>query len=855
MQDDLPTQRFDPDSRETVRVPPARKDVVFGRYEMVSLLGVGGMGEVWLTRDTKFGNQELAIKFLKGELASDPKAREDLQNEVRNNRALSHKNIMKAYQFESDEAASEIVRRYAISMEYVKGLPMNKLMAKRGGWFEVEHIKGWVIQLCDAMQHAHEARDDKGQKRPVVHRDLKPANMMIHENGDLKVCDFGIGCTVEETMSRLTNQIAPAGTLAYMSPDQLRGKAPSASHDIYSIGATIYELITGKPPFFRGNSPALIEQIKSETAPSMTDRRKEEGFTGRDYKQIPVEWEKAVASCLAKLPEERPASVKDLRELLEGKPAVVKKPPSPSKLKWLALAAAILLAAGLGGYMYWKSQIQLLPPVLAMEKAAKITPDEANLLNQTLRGPDGYEKSLAARMVADDGKLPVENWRNYSGLVPAKSDAVAKLRPLLQTGSIHEQEFPGLLDDLAGANGDSAKDLASRLVNDKSISADDWRIARKPDPLVANIKLLTESGAVKPAESAMLLAALAGSNGKDELLSAQKLAKGETTVDQWRAAHGKVAPVDPFFARVQPLVKSKLVTTKEGKWLRDALAGEKNDNEKILAGRLVDEKSITPGVWRAKTALSYLLGDDEVIDPANPPPAIDLPLNETTNVRLLRIDPGSFIHGSPKEELGRKTNEMPQEMVKIDTILYLGMYEVTQAQYTSIMPRNPSYWRKHPNWPIDQVNWQDVQGPNGFMTRLNHILSTKYGGSLVADLPTEDEWEYACRAGTDTSFNNGKNITNITSDESLDLLANYNRADEGSPMPVGSFQPNDWGLYDMHGNVEEWTRDRFLRGGSWHATAVNCRVGWRTQKSMDSSPSNEDGFRLALRLKGDVPKE
>ena len=855
MQDDLPTQRFDPDSRETIRVPQ-RKEVVFGRYEMVSLLGVGGMGEVWLTRDTKFGNQELAIKFLKGELANDPKAREDLQNEVRNNRALSHKNIMKAYQFESDETALEIVRRYAISMEYVKGLPMNKLMAKRGGWFEVEDIRNWIIQLCDAMQHAHEARDDKGQKRPVVHRDLKPANMMIHENGDLKVCDFGIGCTVEETMSRLTNQIAPAGTLAYMSPDQLRGKAPAPSHDIYSIGATIYELLTGKPPFFRGSSPALVEQIKAEKAPSMADRRKEEEFSGREYKPIPIEWERAVASCLAKLPEERPASVKDLRQLLEGRPAaVVNVTRTPGRWKWVTIAAAALLAAGLGGFAYWKSQIQLLPQVSRMEGAAKITPDEAKLLNQTLRGPDGYEKSLASRLVADDGKLPVENWRNYSSLVPAKSDAVAKVRPLLQSGAIREREFSGLIDDLAGANGDSAKELASKLVNDKSINADDWRAARKPDPLVANVKLLTESGAVNASESALLLEALAGSKGKDELVNAQKLAKGETTVDQWRAMRTGAAPVDPFAAQVQPLVKTKQITPDEGKWLRDSLAGEKSPNEKILAGRLVNEKSITLGVWRGKTSYSYLLKDDEAVDPANPPPAIDLPLSDTTTVRLLRVDPGTFTHGSPKDELGRRTNEMPQEMAKIDAPFYLGMYEVTQAQYTSIMPRNPSYWRKHPNWPIDQVSWQDVAGPNGFIPRLNRILATKYAGSLVADLPTEDEWEYACRAGTETSFNNGKNITNNTSDEGLDLLANYNRADEGSPTAVGSYQPNAWGFYDMHGNVEEWTQDRFLRGGSWHSTAVNCRAGFRTEKGVDSSPSNEDGFRLTLRLKANLPKQ
>jgi len=133
--------------------------------------------------------------------------------------------------------------------------------------------------------------------------------------------------------------------------------------------------------------------------------------------------------------------------------------------------------------------------------------------------------------------------------------------------------------------------------------------------------------------------------------------------------------------------------------------------------------------------------------------------------------------------------------------------------------------------------------------KLNQMLAVKFGGTLIADLPTEEEWEYACRAGTQTTFNNGRNITNTDSDPGLDLIANYNRASNGSPRPVGSLAPNAWGLYDMHGNVAEWCQNRYWRGGSWSSKAAFCRAGWRNQISPDAAPSNQVGLRLVLRYK------
>ena len=105
---------------------------------------------------------------------------------------------------------------------------------------------------------------------------------------------------------------------------------------------------------------------------------------------------------------------------------------------------------------------------------------------------------------------------------------------------------------------------------------------------------------------------------------------------------------------MKPFVATGAVTPSEGQWLRDALAGEKGDGEKSLAGRLVEEKALTPGQWRALTTFSYALDESAAVDPAHLPPAIDLPLNAAISVRLLRIDPGTFMRGSPKDELGRQ---------------------------------------------------------------------------------------------------------------------------------------------------------------------------------------------------------
>ncbi len=196
------------------------------------------MGVVWLAHDEKL-DREVALKFLPETVKLDVAILDDLKRETRKSLELTHPNIVRIYDFVDDEYAA------AISMEYIDGATLSKMRVDREKkFFEPAELATWVRQICLALDHAH-------QEAKVVHRDLKPSNLMINSKGQAKIADFGIARSLSDSVSRMTQQkAASSGTLPYMSPQQLMGEVPSVPQDIYSLGATLYELLTGKPPFY-----------------------------------------------------------------------------------------------------------------------------------------------------------------------------------------------------------------------------------------------------------------------------------------------------------------------------------------------------------------------------------------------------------------------------------------------------------------------------------------------------------------------------------------------------------------------------------------------------------------------------
>ncbi len=259
---------------------------------------------------------------------------------------------------------------------------------------------------------------------------------------------------------------------------------------------------------------------------------------------------------------------------------------------------------------------------------------------------------------------------------------------------------------------------------------------------------------------------------------------------------------------------------------------------------------------------------------------ITIPLSDTVSLDMIWIEPGTFIMGSSEDELGREDDET-QHQVTLTQGYWLGKYEVTQAQYEAVMGTNPSDF-KGADLPVERVTWNDAVKFCEWLTAQERVAGRLPKGYEYT-LPTEAQWEYACRAGTTTAFNNGTNIPTMLQCEdrpcpNLDPLAWYgynsgqydsagNYTGNGKTFPVGQKQPNAWGLYDMHGNVWEWCLDwygsypssavtdpkgsssgsyRVLRGGSWNFNAYSCRSAYR----FDSTPSdfnrNYYGFRVAL---------
>ena len=247
-------------------------------------------------------------------------------------------------------------------------------------------------------------------------------------------------------------------------------------------------------------------------------------------------------------------------------------------------------------------------------------------------------------------------------------------------------------------------------------------------------------------------------------------------------------------------------------------------------------------------------------------PQETIALAEGVDMTFAWIPPGTFLMGSPAEEPERIDNESLHK-VALAQSFYLGIHTVTQAQWQAVMGNNPSHFkrrkRQDKNSPVQRASWDDCQA---FCTKLSQREGKRYG------LPSESEWEYACRAGTATPFFFGDTLSTDQANHNGNYPYNQGARREYrlKATSVGSFPPNAWGLFDMHGNVWEWCQDeykeykdldtknsleignivenaRVLRGGSWNFVAWLCRAAVRYWHAPDYR-DDDYGFRVVFRL-------
>jgi serine/threonine protein kinase len=289
---------------------------VFRRYALVRILGRGGMGVVWLARDEEL-ERDVALKFLPDLVVHDLAVLDELKRETRRSLQLTHHNIVRIHDFVQDAESA------CISMEYVDGPTLSALRVEQPSRvFEPAVLLPWIEQICGALEYAH------GHAK-IVHRDIKPANLMLNGKGELKVADFGIARSLSDSVTMLTMARGTSGTLAYMSPQQLDGERASNLDDIYSLGTTLYELLTGKPPFYSGGIERLIRE---KTPPPIAERRRDLEINSNQ--EIPEQWEQTIAACLAKDPTLRPQSASEVANRLHRPPVsapILAPEPLPPK--------------------------------------------------------------------------------------------------------------------------------------------------------------------------------------------------------------------------------------------------------------------------------------------------------------------------------------------------------------------------------------------------------------------------------------------------------------------------------------------------------------------------------------------
>ena len=256
------------------------------RYEIIRSIGEGGMANVYLGYDTIL-DRNVAIKILRGDLSSDEKFVRRFQREALSASSLAHPNIVEMYDVGEDDGI------YYIVMEYVEGKTLKQLLKKRGSLTLSEAID-IMLQLTDGMAHAHDSY--------IIHRDLKPQNIMIKDDGQIKITDFGIAMALNATQLTQTNSVM--GSVHYLPPEQASGKGSTIKSDIYSMGIIFYELLTGSLPFKGDNAVEIALKHMRDPLPSVRD----------DNPSIPQSIENIIMKATAKNPKNRYDDARSMHE-------------------------------------------------------------------------------------------------------------------------------------------------------------------------------------------------------------------------------------------------------------------------------------------------------------------------------------------------------------------------------------------------------------------------------------------------------------------------------------------------------------------------------------------------------------